>query len=342
MRHRLPFVLTSLAIGHLAAQDEMAHFTQREGTYRSAAVDREMPYGIYLPKGYDDAANKDTRWPLVIWLHGMFEDHNRFHRRGGAPVLDEAVDEGLLPPCVFVLADGTKTSMYIDAGPKKDYQQLIQKDLLGHLEKTYRISGDREQRALMGISMGGMAALRIGFTHPELFGTIAVHSSAVFPADPKQLPPRVQELISRFRLDTVFGDPIDEKLWRATNPLGIAESLDPKKRDGLRIYFDAGTEDRFDFGKTNQMLHEVLEQKKVPHTWELVQGGGHAWGSGFKDKSLLNSLKFVGDSFRTASARNAALEGGALKGMGGTSDDGDERDDGEHRAGGNDESRPPR
>jgi enterochelin esterase-like enzyme len=303
---------------------ELKHFDHQEGKFASAAIGAEIEYAVYLPKGYSEAANKDQKWPLVLWLHGMWENHRRFHERGGAPVLDRAVDEGLLPPCVFVLANGGKTSMYIDAGPKRNFQQLVQKDLLEHVTKTYRVFDDRDHRALMGISMGGMAALRIGFTHPELFGTVAVHSSAVFPADPKQLPARLVQLSKDFGLDEVFGNPIDEKLWRATNPLGLAETLQPESLQGLRLYFDAGTKDRHDFGKTNTLLHEALEKRKVPHTWELVQGGGHAWGSGFKDESLLASLKFVGDGFRAAESRGAALQGldaaGKGQGAGGKDD----------------------
>ncbi|MBL8723766.1 MAG: hypothetical protein JNK49_06950 [Planctomycetes bacterium] len=287
----------------------LAQFTHRTASFKSEAVGKDVPYAIYLPKDYDAEAQKDTKWPLVVWLHGMWEDHDRFHTRGGAPVLDQAVTDRLLPPCVFVLANGGRTSMYIDAGPGKNYQQLVQVDLLAHLAKTYRISDDRNQRALMGISMGGMAALRIGFTHPELFGTVAVHSSAVFPTNPKDLPPSLVQRASQFGLDEVFGNPIDETLWRATNPLGLAEALEPKTLQGLRLYFDAGTEDRYQFGRTNELLHQTLDKKKVPHTFELVQGGGHAWGSGFRESSLRQSLEFVGEAFALAAARGAALEG---------------------------------
>lgn len=289
---------------------ELQHFTHQESTFSSAAVGKEMPFGIYLPKGYDEAANKDNKWPLVIWLHGMFEDHKRFHGRGGAPVLDKAVGEGLLPPCIFVLANGGRTSMYIDAGDKRNWQQLVQKDLLEHITKTYRVAEDRGHRALMGISMGGMAALRIAFTHPQLFGTIAVHSSAVFPADPKQLPEQLVKRASRFGLDEVFGSPIDETLWRATNPLGLAEALDPQALDGLHLYFDAGTDDHFGFGQSNELLHQTLEKKGIPHTWQLVDGGGHAWGSGFKEESLLASLKFVGNALAKGAAPAAASTDG--------------------------------
>jgi enterochelin esterase-like enzyme len=321
MRIRLlPTLL--LAIASLPAQNqngegrrnrqppaELTQFSHRVVNFRSEAVGREVPYGIYLPKGYDDEANREVRWPLVVWLHGMWEDHDRFHARGGARVLDRAVAEGVLPPCVFVLANGGRTSMYIDAGPQRNHQQLIQRDLLAHLDATYRLQQDRNQRALMGISMGGMAALRIGFQQPELFGTVAVHSSAVFPADPKELPPSLTQRASQFGLDEVFGKPIDEKLWRATNPLGIAETLEAKPLAGLRIYFDAGTEDRYQFARGNEALHQVLEKRKIPHRWELIQGGGHAWGSGFRDETLLQSLQFVAEGFRAGATQKAGLQG---------------------------------
>ena len=82
-----------------------------EKTFHSDAVDADVQYGVYLPKDYQDEKNKDTKYPLVIWLHGMFEDHLRFHGRGGAPVLDAAVVDGKLPPCVFVCPNGGRTSM---------------------------------------------------------------------------------------------------------------------------------------------------------------------------------------------------------------------------------------
>ena len=292
----------------------LENFTHAEGSFRSEAVGKDVSYGIYLPKGYEAEENAKREYPLVVWLHGMWEDHQRFHQRGGAPVLDRAAGSGKLPPTIVVLADGGRTSMYVNRGDKANYQDLITKDLLAHVDGKYRVSKDRSQRALMGISMGGMAALRIGFTQPALFGTIAVHSAAVFPEDPQQLPDRMKQMASRIGLDEVFGNPIDAEKWRKANPLCLAQDVDPKALDGLRIYFDAGTEDRFRFADGNGLLHEALEKKGIPHTWLLVEGGGHAWGSGFKEESLLASLAFAGEGFAVRSATKGALEGMQLPG----------------------------
>ena len=121
------------------APAEMQHFVFEEDRFESEAVGQRMPYGVYLPKGYDDEANAKKRWPLVIWLHGMWEDHMRFHTRGGAKLLDKSVADGTLPPCVFVTANGGRSSMYMNRG-KERWQDLISKDLLDHVGKTYRVA----------------------------------------------------------------------------------------------------------------------------------------------------------------------------------------------------------
>lgn len=291
---------------------EMQHFTYEEERFESDAVGRRMPYGVYLPKGYDDEANADKRWPLVIWLHGMWEDHNRFHSRGGAQMLDQAVEEGWLPPCVFVTANGGRSSMYMNRG-KERWQDLISEDLLEHVSDTFRVREQRDGRALMGVSMGGMGALRIAFTEPTLFGAVAVHSSAVFAKDPDDMPARLKGFAGRLG----FGDPIDRNVWEKVNPTCIADRLDKKSLQGLKIYFDAGSDDRYGFDSGNKLLHACLDERGIPHQWRLVRGGGHSWGDRFQDQTLPNSFRFVGELFRSQPARRDADGKGAAAPSGG-------------------------
>ncbi len=308
---------------------ELESFTAKEEHFRSDAIEEDVKYLVYLPKGYDDPANAATRWPLIVWLHGMFEDDMRFHVRGGAPMLDAAVKDQSLPPCVFVCPNGGRTSMYVNRKDKK-YEDLVTKDLLAQLAKTYRVSDRRDQRAIMGVSMGGMAALRIAFTQPQLFGTVAVHSSAVLPEDPAQLPARMQGMVKQLGLTEVFGDPIEKEPWQKANPLCLAIAVDKKQLDGLQIYFDAGTDDRFGFAVGNQALHKVLDEKGIEHTWRLIPGGGHSWGDDFQGEALPHSFAAVGAMFRQAAARSSAKEGldGSLGGKGETKPGGGDKGSG--------------
>lgn len=292
---------------------ELTNLTFTEAKFHSESVGQEVPFGIFLPKDYGDEKNKDTEYPLVVWLHGMWEDHMRFYGRGGAPLLDKAIGDGTLPPCVFVCANGGRTSMYLNRKDQK-WEDLITVDLLAHIAKNYRVSPKREQRALMGVSLGGMAALRIAFTKPELFGTVAVHSSAIFSEDPEQLPPMVKSMASRMGLDEEFGNPIQKEPWQHANPLCIAGSADVKSLATLGIYFDAGTNDRLGLHAGNKLLHEKLESRKVVHEWRLIEGGGHSWGDQFQDQALPKSFAFVGKAFGAKPATKPTDANGDGKG----------------------------
>lgn len=177
------------------------------------------------------------------------------------------------------------------------------------LAGKYRVLDDRSKRAVMGVSMGGFGAMKIALRHPEVFGTVAAHSSAFMPADPSALPPQyqrtVQRMIERGGLGEVFGDPIDAKKWQSEMPLAIAANATVETLTSVRIYFDAGTDDRYGFAPPNEEMHALLEKRKVPHTFELVKDGGHSWGSGSLQKQLVKSLQFVGAGF-TVKAEKAA------------------------------------
>lgn len=283
------------------APKEMENFTFEDERFASKSVGKKMPFGIYLPKDYDDQANAKKTLPLIIWLHGMFEDHMRFHRRGGAIELDKAVTEGKLPPCIFVTANGGRSSMYVNREDEK-WEDLISKDLLDHISANYRVSKDRNQRAIMGISMGGMGALRIAFNNPALFGAVGAHSSAVFAEDPENLPPNLKNYATRLGLDEVFGNPIKKEPWEKANPVCIASKCPLADLKKLQIYFDAGSADRYGFADGNELLHKCLDKREVQHTWRLIKGGGHSWGNRFQHETLPYSFTFVGNMFKKAIA----------------------------------------
>lgn len=291
---------------------KLANLTYAEKSFESAALGgREATYGVFLPADYDAEENQDQRYPLVIWLHGMWEDHNRFLRRGGGEVLDEMTGEGSFPKAVFVCADGDRSSFWTNAVQKdSNYEDLVTQDLLAHLEKTYRIREDRGGRAIAGVSMGGYGALKIALKDPSLFGVVAAHSAAVLPPDLEQLFEEFPWLQGRRAqlVSTVFGDPVDEERYRAENVLALAAEVEPEKLAGLRIYFDCGDEDNYGFFRTNQQLHELLEKREIPHTWRPVEGGGHSWGAGFTQAALTHSLRFIAQQFAAKQATKG-LEG---------------------------------
>jgi enterochelin esterase family protein len=288
--------------GGPAEPPKLENFTYEQGTLKSDKVRQgEAGYGIYLPKGYADDANKDTKYPLVVWLHG-FGGPGEWQNGGGAEVLDQLAGQGKLPPFAFVVfrSPGRRTT-YMNGEGGGDVEDLIAQDLVTQLEGKYRLKADRGQRALMGVSMGGMGALKIALRHPQVFGTVAVHSAAILPADPAELPEQyrgmVQRSIERGGLDKVLGNPIDKAKWQEHMPLGIVSTKKKDDLQGLHVYFDAGTDDRYGFCPPNEMLDKAMTDRGLPHLFRKIEGGGHAWSSPSMKESLAVSLQFVGAAF---------------------------------------------
>lgn len=257
--------------------------------------------GVYLPADYADAKNADKRYPWVVWLHGRNENQRKFHVEGGAQILDELRGKGEIPELILIAVSMGGNPIYVDGTRAGDQETLIAKTLVSYVEGKYRVAKDRTHRALMGVSIGGFGALKIAMRNLDTFGAVAAHSSAVFPADPENMPPgyagRVQRMLESGGLDAVFGNPIEKDKWAREMPMALAGNLELDKLKTLRIYFDAGTDDRYGFAPPNEDLHKLLDKRGVPHTFELVQGGGHSWGSGSLQKQLVKSLKFIGEGF---------------------------------------------
>src|SRR5262249_59056974 len=95
----------------------------------------DVSYLVYLPPGYD----KDTKkYPVIYWLHGLGGN-----QRAGAnmfvPHLDAAIRKGAVPPAIVVSVNGMVTSFYCDwANDKRPIESVIIKDLIPHIDKTYR------------------------------------------------------------------------------------------------------------------------------------------------------------------------------------------------------------
>ncbi|MEM7199293.1 MAG: alpha/beta hydrolase-fold protein [Planctomycetota bacterium] len=295
-----------------APPPELEHGTFTTGSFASKALQRDVPYGVYLPEEYSAEGAEDQQFPLIVWLHGMFEDHERLHVRGGVAIIEQMMAEGQLPKAVVVTAEGGRVSFYVNGTTSGAWEDMVTQDLLPHVDATHRVAKGREQRAIMGVSMGGYGALKIALRHPELFGAVAVHSVAVLPRNPDELDERFPWLErwggGQKALGAVFGDPLDRDLWRAENILEIVAGLEPAALRGLRIYFDCGDEDRYGFHKPNQQLHELLTTREIAHDWRLVEGGDHGWRSGYNQDALPHSLGFVAAAWATA-AGTAGLGG---------------------------------
>ena len=251
----------------------------RYATFSSPSLGKDVAYAVQLPPSYASAATR--RYPVVYALHGLFESPGFWERRGLAPMLETLWQKGDVPEMVVVAVDGDN-SFFVD-GPAGRWQEMMSRDFVAHVESTYRVIPGRPGRGLLGISMGGYAALRMALAHPDLFRAVATHSAMLL-----EKIPTAEEGAGRWHLaafSKVFGTPIDAALWSANDPLALAAKADPKATPAL--YFDCGTEDRYGLFAGNRELHRRLEARGVAHEFGLYPGDhGYEYVHTVLDKSL--------------------------------------------------------
>jgi len=280
-----PFRLLLAALLALPASPLAAEV--RQGTLRSEALGREVSYVVDLPLSYDGSGAR--KYPVVYALHGLFEGSGFWERRGLAPILAGLRASGTVPEFLVVAVDGGN-SFFVNA-PGGRYEDLVTKDLVAHVESAYRVVPGRKGRALLGISMGGYAALHVAFEQPGFAVAVATHSAMLL-----ERVPSAEQGAGRWHMaafNKVFGDPIDTALWADNDPLAWAHKVDPKAAPAL--YLDCGAEDRYGLATGNRDLHKILDERGVAHAFELPPGDH---GYDFVRARLEKSLRFLGDALK--------------------------------------------
>ncbi len=279
-RYLPSLVAAALAFGVLAFSGR-AEAEVRSETFPSPSLGREVGYAIDLPASY---ARGEKRYPVVYALHGLFEGPGFWERRGLSTILAGLRERRELSEFLVVVVDGGN-SFFVN-GPLGAYEDLAARDVVEHVEKTYRVLPGRAHRALLGVSMGGYAALRLGLRDPERFVAVATHSAMLLGAVPDATDGAGRGQMAAFH--AAFGNPIDAALWAAADPLALAARAESQGLPALS--FDCGAEDRYGLAAGNRKLHETLLSRRIPHTFELPPGDH---GYEYVRAHLETSLRFL-------------------------------------------------
>ena len=223
----------------------VAHGTVEVRWYPSKATNGTRRVHVYTPPNYDRST---ARLPVLYLLHGADGDDSAWTSFGRAnQILDNLIAERRLAPMVVVMPFGYAYPP-IQGTPADKQRADFEKDLLENLipfvQANYRVQGDREHRALVGLSMGGGQALNIGLHHLDVFSRVAGFSAAV----PRTSP------------SAGFDDVL----------------ADAKKVNGALklLWLGCGEEDSL--FKPNQDFSAYLKSKGVTHTFK-ASPGAHTW-----------------------------------------------------------------
>jgi hypothetical protein len=231
----------------------------KHATFKSPSMGIDVGYYIYLPPGYETSQEK---YPVVYHLHGG--------RPGGeskavrlASYIDKAILKGTIKPTIYVFPNGGPMSWYDMPEMKQGMgESVFVKELVPHIDATYRTWGTREGRALEGYSQGGRGTTRIMFKHPELFFSVAPGGSGYGPEK------HIQEN-NGHESETLRFLPLGYNTWDLAKVFA-----ERKDRPALNILVWDGTKCfNYEFNlkysaylKELGIAHEFLSIPDVPHT----------------------------------------------------------------------------
>jgi enterochelin esterase-like enzyme len=221
--------------------------------YNSAVAGDERDFYVYTPPGYDPTAKKT--YPVLYLLHGYSDDASGWTAVGRANViLDNLIAQGKAKPMIVVMPLGYGTMEMIRVGwggisshpdvreeSFRKFRDSLLTEVMPKVESEYRVTKDRDSRAIAGLSMGGAESLRTGLNALDKFAWIGAFSAGGLPEP----------------FDTDF------------------PGLDAKANQQLKLLWIAcGTEDRLI--TPNRNLREWLKTKGINHT-DIETPGMHTW-----------------------------------------------------------------
>lgn len=237
-------------------------------TFESAAAKAAVSYHLFTPAAYD--RQPDRRFPVVYWLHGS---------RGGLPGIPKvaalfaaAIEAGKAPACLVVFVNGLAEGMYVDwKDGSAPVETMLVKELVPHVDATYRTLAAREGRLLDGYSMGGYGAARLGFRFPDVFRGVSIMGGGPLQADLLADAPRAGRRRAVEVLDRVYGG--DPEYFRSVSPRALAERNAAEITRGSLVRVVCG--DRDETFANNREFHEHLERLGIPHAWIALPGVDH-------------------------------------------------------------------
>lgn len=282
------------------------HGKALEGNLEHNAVDRDAI--VFLPPSY--ATNKKRRYPVVYALHGYSIGAEQWSGEIHVPQTIEGAFAKGGQEMIVVLPD-SKTihngSMYSSSVTTGDFENYVARDVVAYMDAHYRTIPKRSSRGLVGHSMGGYGASRIGMRHSDVFGSLYIMSPCCMsprgagPANPEMekkleavktpedsatLPFMLRAQLATasawspnpqnppLYLDLPMKDGVVQQdvlaRWTANAPLAFVYQYIGNLRQYKAISIDVGDQDglRVDAKK----LHEILEIYGIPNAFEIYPG----------------------------------------------------------------------
>jgi len=236
-------------------------------TFKSPSMDVDVGYCIYLPSAYKKKDAAERRFPVVYLLHGG-RPGSELKMGNVIKYVHQAMEAGKVRPMIYVLPNGGRVSHY--NMPDSKGEDVFVKELIPHIDKTYRTIAKREGRALEGFSQGGRGTARIMFEYPKLFASCAPGGGGY------ETERKVSES-GGYENDNLF-------FGKGVNTWDRARAYAKHKTPELKILVYVGDKG---FNYQNNLAYtDFLHEIGVPHRRLVVPGAPHSATVIYEKKGL--------------------------------------------------------
>ena len=156
--------------------------------YHSKIAGEERDFYVYTPPGFDPRAQ--IEYPVLYLLHGFSDDASGWTAVGRAHViLDNLISQHRAKPMIVAMPLGYGDLEVIRRGwggwTDKDlsrrslsrFSEILLREVMPQVERSYPVKGDSDSRAIAGLSMGGTESLLTGLNHLDRFRWVGAFSS---------------------------------------------------------------------------------------------------------------------------------------------------------------------
>lgn len=237
---------------------DVPHGTVRQEFFKSSVTGEWERCLVYTPADYDE--KPDQKYPVLYLQHGHGENEIGWVSQGRVNlILDNLFANKEAVPFIVVMNNGM-VQVEREGQRVVDhtlFPALLMKDVIPFIEKKYRVIGDKEHRAMAGLSMGSIHTSITAFTHPELFDYVG--------------------LFSGFLHDFIQGNELMDMIPREKSKdehLKILDDAEAFRKD-FKVFFRAmGKDDIF-----RQMFldDDALLKEKGISCIRMTYPGGHEW-----------------------------------------------------------------
>lgn len=162
------------------AMKEVPHGAIAQRYYYSESLRTTRRLHVWTPAGYEKSTES---LPVLYLIHGGGDTDNAWPTVGCAGnILDNLLAEGKIKPMVVVMPNGTIPAETLE-GEVPLFSKDLMNDIIPFIERNYRVLTDKDNRALAGLSMGGLETLEVALEHYKQFGYFWVLSSGWFAND---------------------------------------------------------------------------------------------------------------------------------------------------------------